>query len=53
FLTYSELPPAKGRIIACTHLRRVAVTPVAKRVAEEMDGESGNARDILDVLIIW
>ncbi|KAI6148768.1 hypothetical protein BKA82DRAFT_4014722 [Pisolithus tinctorius] len=25
------------QIIACTHLRRVAVTPVAKRVAEEMD----------------
>ncbi|KAI6020032.1 hypothetical protein F5J12DRAFT_781056 [Pisolithus orientalis] len=32
-----QLPPAKGRIIACTHLRRVAVTSVSKRVAEEMD----------------
>ncbi|KIM61315.1 hypothetical protein SCLCIDRAFT_25946 [Scleroderma citrinum Foug A] len=41
FVAYSDLPHAKGKIVACTQPRRVAAMSVAKRVAEEMDVELG------------
>ncbi|KAJ7302671.1 P-loop containing nucleoside triphosphate hydrolase protein [Mycena albidolilacea] len=41
FIVYSDLPHTKGKIIACTQLRRVAAVSVAKRVADEMDVELG------------
>lgn len=40
FVVYSDLPHARGKMIACTQPRRVAAMSVAKRVADEMDGES-------------
>ena len=38
FVCYSDLPHARGKIVACTQPRRVAAMSVAKRVADEMDG---------------
>lgn len=38
FCVYSDLPHAKGKMIACTQPRRVAAMSVAQRVAAEMDG---------------
>ena len=38
FVTYSDLPHTKGKMVACTQPRRVAAMSVAKRVAEEMNG---------------
>jgi pre-mRNA-splicing factor ATP-dependent RNA helicase DHX15/PRP43 len=40
FVAYSDLPHLKGKMIACTQPRRVAAMSVAKRVSDEMDGES-------------
>ncbi|KAG9047075.1 DEAH-box ATP-dependent RNA helicase prp43 [Tulasnella sp. UAMH 9824] len=41
FCVYSDLPHAKGKMIACTQPRRVAAMSVAQRVAAEMDVELG------------
>jgi len=40
FVCYADLPQLKGKMVACTQPRRVAAMSVAKRVADEMDGES-------------
>ena len=38
FVCYSDLPHARGKLVACTQPRRVVTMSVAKRVADEMDG---------------
>jgi pre-mRNA-splicing factor ATP-dependent RNA helicase DHX15/PRP43 len=40
FVCYADLPQLKGKMVACTQPRRVAAMSVAKRVADEMDGEN-------------
>ncbi|CAE6347324.1 unnamed protein product [Rhizoctonia solani] len=41
FVAYTDIPHARGKLIACTQPRRVAAMSVAKRVAEEMDVSLG------------
>ncbi|QRV95545.1 Helicase associated domain (HA2) [Ceratobasidium sp. AG-Ba] len=41
FVAYTDIPHARGKLIACTQPRRVAAMSVAKRVAEELDVQLG------------
>ncbi|KXN91852.1 putative pre-mRNA-splicing factor ATP-dependent RNA helicase prp43 [Leucoagaricus sp. SymC.cos] len=41
FVTFSDLPHTKGKMVACTQSRRLTAMSVAKRVADEMGVQLG------------
>ena len=52
FVCYSDLPMLRGKMVACTQPRRVAAMSVAKRVADEMDGDLSPGHSIESQMLI-